>query len=477
MTRFVALQMRPSLSAALIAALLQIALFVTSACAQPQPQSAPQGSAETIAFVDANVIPMDREGVLEKHVVVVSDGKILSVAPAGQAEIPEGARRIDGTSLWLMPGLTEMHGHVPGPDDPAYRENMLFLYVANGVTTVRNMAGDPSHLALRDRIAKKELIGPTLYTASPWLDTDVAGTPDMARKAVQDYRAAGFDLIKIGNVPRDAYVAMAEAAHAINMPFGGHIPEEVGLTGALDARQASIDHFDRYVEFLVPPGTDTGDRSSGFFGSGWAELADENRIGEAVQRTISAGTWNVPTLTLVEHLASRETPEAMIAWPEMRYMPQRVLDGWVKAKHEYQARPDFQPAATSKLVDLRRTLLKSLHEAGAPIALGSDAPQFFNVPGFSIHHEMGMMVAAGLSPHEVLTTGTRNAARYFNAEQEFGTIAPGRRADLILLTANPLENLANVKRRAGVMVNGQWIPEEEIQRRLDAIAKQYAARS
>ena len=461
-----------SLSACFLATLLLAFALATAACAKAQPQDA----SVAIAFIGVNVVPMDREAVLENQTVVVRDGRIESVAPADEARVPEGAQRIEGKGHWLMPGLAEMHGHVPGPDDPGYRDDVLFLYVANGVTTVRNMAGHPSHIALRERLAKGELLGPTLYTASPWLSAEVAGTPEKARQAVRDYKAAGYDLIKIGSVPKDAYVAMAEAAHAAKLPFGGHIPEEVGLVGALDARQASIDHFDRYVEFLVPPGTDVGGRESGFFGSGWVDLADESRIPEAVRRTIAAGTWNVPTLSLVEHLASGEAAEAMIAWPEMRYMPRRVLDGWARAKREFQARPDFQPEAARRLVELRRTLLRSLREAGAPIALGSDAPQFFNVPGFSIHHEMRMMQAAGLSPYEVLVAGTRNPARYFGAENEFGTIAPGRRADLILLEANPLDDLANVKRRAGVMVRGRWLPEAEIQKRLQAIAAQNAAR-
>lgn len=467
MPRFLATRIR-SVTAHLGTALLLILSSVTAACAQPE------AAVETVAFVGVNVVPMDRERVLENHTVIVRDGKIVSVTPAGDAKIPAGTRRIDGAGRWLMPGLAEMHGHVPGPDDPAYRDNMLFLYVANGVTTVRNMAGHPSHLTLRDRIAKGELTGPTLYTASPWLGAEMGGTPEKARQAVREYKAAGYDLIKIGSIPRAAYAAMAQAAHAANLPFGGHIPEDVGLIGALDARQASIDHFDRYVEFLVPPGTDTGGRESGFFGSGWVQLADAKRIPEAVRRTIAAGTWNVPTLSLVEHLASSGTPEAMIAWPEMRYMPRRVLDGWVRAKREFKARPDFRPDATGKLVELRRQLLRSLHEAGAPIALGSDAPQFFNVPGFSIHREMRMMAAAGLSPYAVLRTGTAEAARYFGAGQRFGTVTEGGRADLILLAANPLEDLANVKRRVGVMAGGQWLPEEQIQQRLEAIATQYA---
>jgi imidazolonepropionase-like amidohydrolase len=124
-----------------------------------------------------------------------------------------------------------------------------------------------------------------------------------------------------------------------------------------------------------------------------------------------------------------------------------------------------------RLVELRRKLLRSLHDAGAPIALGSDAPQFFNVPGFSIHHEMRMMAAAGLSPYEVLVTGTRNPARYFGASETFGTVAPGKRADLILLEANPLMDLANLRRLAGVMVRGQWFSKADIEARLDGIAQ------
>lgn len=454
-----------------------VACLAMAACARSQSPSGAEAAANTapaeeqsIAFVGVDVVPMDRDAVLRDHTVVVSDGRIVSVAPAADAEIPAGARRIDGAGRYLMPGLAEMHGHVPGPDDPRYAEDVLFLYVSNGVTTVRNMAGHASHLALRERIADGELLGPTLFTASPWLGPDKGGTPEAAAQAVRQYHAAGFDLVKLGSIPPEAYGPMAEAAHAIGMPFGGHIPEGVGLVRALEARQASIDHLDRYAEFLVPESADTQGRDPGFFGSGWAELIDTGRIPEAVRRTREAGTWNVPTLSLVEHLASPESPESMIARPEMRYMPREVRDGWVRAKQEYAARDDFQPEATRRLVEVRRQLTKALHDAGAPIALGSDAPQFFNVPGFSIHHEMRMMEAAGLTPYEVLVTGTRNPAAYFGTPDAFGTVEPGRRADLILLEANPLEDLDNVQRRVGVMVRGQWLPEEEIQARLETIA-------
>src|SRR5690554_566102 len=452
------------------AAALGLAL---AACGGDPAAAAAQAPVEpdrdTIAFVGVNVVPMDSERVLEGHTVVVQDGRIASVA-ADDSQVPEGARRIDGEGRWLMPGLAEMHGHVPGPDNPRYAEDMLYLYVSNGVTTVRNMAGHEYHLELRDRIAAGELMGPTLHAASPWLTPDTAGTPEAAAQAVRDYQAAGFDLLKLGTVDAPSYAAMAEAAHEVGMPFGGHIPAEVGLVGALDARQTSIDHYDRYTEFLVPEDADTEDRDPGFFGSGWVHLVDRGRIPEAIERTLAAGTWNVPTLSLVEHLASDTPAEEMIAWPEMRYMPRQVREGWVEAKRRFQTRDDFQPDAAEALVELRQELTRALHAAGAPIALGSDAPQFFNVPGFSIHHELEMMVATGLTPYEVLATGTREPARYFGTPDEFGTVERGRRADLILLEANPLDDVANVQQRAGVMVRGQWLPEEEIQARLEQIA-------
>ena len=447
-------------STALAFACLSLAACTTAAPAR----------GDAIAFVNVTVVPMDSERLLADHTVIVADGRITTVAPSQQANIPEGAQRIDGRGKYLMPGLAEMHGHVPGPDKEDYARDVLFLYVSNGVTTVRNMAGDPWHIDLRRRINAGEVVGPMLYAASPWLGDEQAGTPEQAERAVREYHAAGFDLLKIGSLSAPAYARMATTAHALGMPFGGHIPEDVGLIKALDVRQASIDHLDRYVEFLVPEAK-RSDRDAGFFGSGVVDLADRDRIPEAIARTKQAGTWNVPTLSIVEHLASDEPGESMAQWPEMRYLPRDVVEGWVRSKREYGTRQDFQPAVAEQLVQLRRDLLKALHDADAPIALGSDAPQFFNVPGFSIHHELRMMVAAGLTPYEVLATGTREPARYFDAADEFGTVAPGMRADLILLDADPLADVGNVRRRVGVMVRGKWWPESEIQARLAEIAK------
>jgi imidazolonepropionase-like amidohydrolase len=444
--------------------ILWCAFFLNPLFAQEQEAS----EVDTFVFTEVNVIPMTNGEILENQNVVVRNGRIIDLGPSAETAIPPGAEKINGRGKYLMPGLAEMHGHIPGEEQPQYAEDVLFLYIANGVTTVRNMLGTNYQLQLRERVKNGKLPGPTIFAASPWLSKDEIPNATTADEIVREHKAKGFDLLKIGNLEPEAYEQMARTAHEINMPFGGHIPETVGLEGALEARQTSIDHYDRYVEFLVSEDDKRG-RSNGFFGSGIIEHIDRDKIPEAIEKTLEAGTWNVPTLSLVEHLASEESAEEMINRPEMRYMPQSVLEGWVKFKNDYIQRDDFQPDATAALVEFRRELTKKLHDAGAGIVLGSDAPQFFNVPGFSIHHELEMMVNTGLSPYEVLVTGTRNAVEYFGTPEEFGTIQEGRRADLILLNSNPLEDISNVQDRAGVMVRGEWYPEEKIQEKLKEI--------
>lgn len=461
------------LSAALFGATLVAACSAAppAATAPEQPQSAATNTgadtSETIAFVGADVLPMQGDALLRAHTVVVRDGRIVEVAPAATVDLAPGTRQIDARGKLLMPGLAEMHGHVPGPDEAQYARDVLFLYLANGVTTVRNMSGHPWHLQLRQQVEAGQVPGPNLVAASPWLGAKNAAE---AVAKVRDAKQAGFGLIKIGDMPRDAYLEMARTAHALEIPFAGHVPLQAGLEGALQARQASIDHFDRYVEFLVPPGTRTSD-DPGFFGSAWINQADRARMPEAVRKTVQAGTWNVPTLSIVEHLASSEPAEAMLRWPEFRYFPTHVAQGWAKAKADYAQRPDFQPADAARLVQLRRELLLALHQGGAPIALGSDAPQFFNVPGFSIHREMRMMVDAGMTPHDVLLTGTHNAARALGTPDAFGTVQVGRRADLLLLDADPRADIGAAMERVGVMVRGRWWPEAELQAGLADIAK------
>src|SRR5690625_1167062 len=204
-------------------------------------ESQTQYETGTYAFVNVNVIPMTEETVLENQTVVVNNGRIEAVGASEGVEIPEGAEEIDGTDRYLMPGLAEMHGHIPGDDNPQYTEDVLFLYLSNGVSLVRNMAGHPSHLELRDRLATNELAGPTIYAASPWLSSDNVPSPEEASEVVQRFKEQGYDHMKMGGVPLDTYLAIAEASREADLPFAGHVPLDVGLVTALEEGQMSID--------------------------------------------------------------------------------------------------------------------------------------------------------------------------------------------------------------------------------------------
>lgn len=422
------------------------ALFVLQAPAQTPP----------VAFVDVAVLPMDTNRILERQTVVVRDGRIVAVGPTAQVRVPDGATRVDGRGKFLLPGFTEMHGHLPNPAAvnavQGIVETVLFLYVANGVTGVRGMQGNRDHVALRDRIARGEVLGPRLWVPGPALSGNNASSASEAARLVADQKAFGVDHLKVHeNLSVEAYDAIAAAARAAGLDFGGHVAAAVGVRRALAAGQKSIDHLDNYAD-------ETG--------------GDSARLAELARATRDAGVWSVPTMALWEVFMGAEPVDSLAARPELRYVPAQWVAGWRQAVTNIRQNT---PADGGAAVALRLRILRALRDAGAPIAFGTDSPQLFSVPGFSIHREMQSMRAAGMTPFEILASGTRNVARYYRAEAEFGSVAAGQRADLLLLEANPLADLRNFGRRAGVMVHGRWLPESEIQSRLAQIANQFGA--
>jgi imidazolonepropionase-like amidohydrolase len=426
--------------------------FAAALCAPQTPVDTP-----IVAFVNVNVVPMDRDGVLASQTVIVRGGRIAALGRAEQMRVPTGATIVDGRGKYLMPGLAEMHGHLPNPNaGPELTETVLFLYVANGVTTVRGMLGYPANLELRDRITRGEVLGPRLWVAGPALGGNAVTSPEVGRRMVDEQKAAGYDHLKIQEgLSREAYDTIVATAKRLGMRFAGHVPNAVGVYHVLASGQASIDHLDNYVETVGGP-----------------DSADDRRIGQAVAATRSAGTWTVPTLALWEVFLGTDDPATLSTREELRYVPPQWRANWAQLVAQMrQNNPDVDDRVAT--LALRRRLLKALQDAGCPIVLGTDSPQIFSVPGFSIHRELASMAAAGLTPHQILTAGTRNVARYFGAEREFGTVAAGQRADLLLLDANPLADVGNVARRAGVMVHGRWLPESEIQARLERLAETY----
>jgi hypothetical protein len=220
----------------------------------PGPSSG-QGTA-IVAFEGVTLIPMDRERLLPKQTVIVRDGRIAEIASADRLKLPSGAVRVDGRGKFLIPALAEMHAHIPGSDASDQEiARVLFMYVANGIGTIRGMLGDPRHLLLRDRAARGELISPTIYTSGPSFRGTSAPTVDVAVKMVTEQKAADYDFLKIHpGVKRDVFDALAATADKLRIRFAGHVPIEVGLARALEARYWTIDHLDGYVEALARGG-------------------------------------------------------------------------------------------------------------------------------------------------------------------------------------------------------------------------------
>jgi imidazolonepropionase-like amidohydrolase len=468
----------------LIAAFLGAAILAATAAACmgtsriPAPQRvAPPLSAPgtldtaTVAFVNVAVVPMDRDRILRDQTVIVRHGAIAEMDASTRLRPPPNATVVDGSGRYLLPGLAEMHAHIPPPTQGEdTMERTLFLFLSNGVTTIRGMLGDPAHLALRSRAQRGEILAPRIFTSGPSLNGNSAPTPEIAARMVDEQHAAGYDFVKLHpGLTRPVFDAAVAAAAHRGIPLAGHVSADVGLDAALAARQATIDHLDGYVEALAGYGGGFAAQDAGFFGTGLVDRADPARIPELAAATRDAGVWVVPTQSLMEHLLSPEDPAEMARRPEMRYMPAETVQRWVQAKRSRMESAALTPEQAEHYIDIRRSLIAALQDAGAGLLLGSDAPQWWNVPGFSIQHELRMMVEAGLTPYQALASGTLNPARFFG-EDDWGTIGPGQAADLILVEGNPLEDIANVARRAGVMVRGLWLPESEIQARLDAIA-------
>ena len=435
------------------------------------PQSAERS--QSIAFVNVNIVPFDRERILEKQTVIVRDGRIAQIGPAGKVKVPAGALKIDGRGKYLMPGLADMHVHLSSQQDLASQQLQLFL--ANGVTTVRNMIGKPEHLLLRDRVAKGELPGPTIYTAGPPLLGNTVSTPEAGERAVIEQKKAGYDLIKVHEgLSPETYAAIVATAKRVGIPFAGHVTATVGLKRALEAQQTSIEHLDGYLQAMVADDSPVKAGPSQLVLGPVLEHIDESKIPVLAAATRKAGVWNDPTLTLFKLIVSDAKPEELSQWPELQYVPAAMRESFNKQKLSTADIP--APAnERQRYIELRNKMLFALHAAGAKLLIGPDSPQFFLVPGFATHKELQSFVEAGLTPYEAIEAATRNPGEYFaevmKVPRDFGTVEVGMRADLLLLEANPLESVANLSKRAGVMVRGRWLPESELRKTLENIAE------
>ncbi len=416
----------------LVAAALQQGAATKSAA---PARSAATGA--TTAFVNVSVIPMDREQVLAGQTVVVRGGTIVDVGPTATVKVPAGATRIDGQGKFLMPGLGDMHVHFFSNEDNGqfgdwYMKPRLFCYVANGVTSIRVMENDTMLVETRRKVLKGEVLGPAMH-----LVAGISSFRDTMSKFIPAIKAAGYGFISMGNQFQERMLdSILPLMRENGIRMTGELPRTIGVEGAFKIPYASIEQLQGYIEYL---GSVTDNRFANIrTPMGWDSVlsisdgprVDESKIATIAAQTKQAGVWNTP----------------------MQAQAEQMIDLW-----------SGKGASTkSTVVALRRKIVKGLHDAGAGLLLGSDAPTWGADYGTAAHQELETLVALGLTPYQALETGTKNVATFLGNADSAGTIAAGKRADLVLLSGNPLQDIKATTKLAGVMVDGRWLSKAKI---------------
>ena len=397
-------------------------------------------------FQNVRVLTMNDAGVLEGATVTVEGDTIKAI---GEDDVPDGANVVDGTGMTLMPGLADMHVHywseVQGP-----------LFLANSVTTLRNMWGSSTTLMLDDAAKRGSFAGPHIYTPGPLMDgpnpiwgegSAMLTSSEQAIGAVESQRTTGYIAVKLyeGLTP-DVYTAAVEAAQARDMQVYTHVPEEMTIEEVLALGVDSIEHFEG-----VSSAATTADEDARYM-SRWAN-ADLDRLQEIANASSEAGVWHSPTFAVIavryEYAAN---PDEFFAMPGAGYVGPGLSGWWRGAADRMGPFDEEKQAATEN----QRAFARMLYDAGAPMLIGTDTPNPFVLPGFAIHDELETFVAIGIPVDEVLRMATAEAAKFLREEGEWGVVAAGARADLVLLDADPRDDLSTLRRPAGVMMNGHW---------------------
>jgi len=435
-----------------------------------QAQDPINSTQREIVFRSVNVIPMDQERVIEKQDVVVKNGIITAIGKTGSIKHASDALIIDGTGKFLLPGLAEMHAHVPPVNDIEPMKEVVQLFAVNGITTIRGMLGHPRHLELRSKINSGEILGPRFITSGPSLNGNTVKTPQAAFDSVRSQKQAGYDFMKLHpGLTKENFAAIVTSSREVNLPFAGHVSFDVGVWRAIDAGYATIDHLDGFVDCLVPGIENMKETETGLFGLYIGSKADEKKIPALVKGLKDHSIWVVPTQALAERWMSPiRDADALAKEPEMVYMNKNTITNWTNSKKTLVSDARYDAASVNAFIQLRRKLIYECNKNGVGLLLGCDAPQVFNVPGFSTHHELAYLVDAGLTPYEALKTGTVNVAGFMK-RNDMGTIKKGNVSDLVLLSDNPLTNIRNSQKIEGVMLGKLWLSKEYIEKSLSII--------
>jgi hypothetical protein len=456
----------------------------------------PAGFAQTLVFEHATVIDATGAPPKRDFTVVVRDGRIASVKP--KAEAVAGAVVIDATGKYLIPGLWDMHVHITSP------QIAFPLLVANGITGVREMYSWVSLATIRQwkllpdaprMFAPGFIDGPLMSGDGSFPDAVAVSNAEQARLAVRRLQAQGADFLKVySSVPRDAFLALAEEARGAGIAFAGHVPEEVSPLEASEAGMRSEEHLNNIllnastrevqlraerVATMYDPQITASQRLRLL---AWPMLAglvdtyDEKKAAALFQTFVKNGTWQTSTLAVLAGF-THELDDEFVNDPRRRFLPKTWTANWDPRAIIYLR--DLSPAEYEVLHQRMRMLLtryrklvRDMHGAGVELLAGTDTNPFNPVlPGWGLHQELALLAESGLTPMEALQTATRNPARYFGILNETGTVEEGKSADLVLLDANPLEDIQNTQKISGVVMRGRYYSRQD----LDAMLERAAA--
>lgn len=429
---------------------------------QPIPQE------KIYVIKNVNIIPMTTENAIIKNATVIIKGnKIFSINKA----VPDEAKIIDGKGKWLIPGLIDMHVHgladidfgstypTKGATIFFNNQDVMTPYVANGVTTIFDLNARAVNFGQRNEIIKGNVIGPRVALAALIDGGDgsgrIANTPSDGRQTVRLAKTEGYEFIKVySRLNIETFKAIVDEASKQGMKVIGHIPD--AFKGRLD--EAFVSHYSMiaHAEEFAKQTSDFSDRDAQNF----AKLAKEN------------GTWLVPTLTAIERIADQvRSLDSIRNLRSFKYVHPLMQSKWLTSnQYNQRASPQFI-ADLEKMIDFNNRLVKAFYEAGVPIVAGTDAAVSGVVWGFSLHDEIELLVKAGLKPEAALLSATRLPATWLEMQDKIGTVEAGKFADLILLDANPLDNISNTRKIAGVFVNGRWIDKKSISKMLADLEK------
>jgi hypothetical protein len=421
---------------------------------------------------DTSIITMESSTVLSNHDVKIEKGSIKDINPTGVIPIGPNCEVIDCSGKFTIPGLMDMHVHL-------LQEEEMLLYLANGVTSVRNMWGAPIHFYWREKMKNEELFCPNIYTTSPlmdgspaiWPNSVVFENPEEAKQVVSEYKRIGYQQLKVYNgLSKKIYDAIWESGIKHQMPLVGHVPFALDLDYVLDKGQYCVEHFDGFTWRLIPQddlkGWNPNDTVSTLE---ILKKIDETAIPIVIDKVIQTGTWICPTLVVMIPF-DLESERTFLERPENDYLLPSTLREW--SSMTASARQDPAMIKYQNIEkDLSKMYASQLREAGGKMIVGTDTPNPHVIPGFSIHDELESLVETGYTPYEVLEGCTKNGAEFMNDLDVVGTVSIGKRADLLLLDENPLMNISNTRKRYGIVWWGKWFPQKTLDKRMEDLRK------